>query len=229
MAGMDAPARQGIPLRPDYSARPRPSDSIIRAVVAHAHAFVRCEAPPEAYAKRLYPEDRAVETICRGATSPATATGSGWANTVAQTATLDLVSTLGPASAASDLRAGPDFNAKFPVLASNGIAAGTVMAVAVNALAVGADPVPRFEQSKDATLHMEDTSPAQIVSGTSPPPTLAQIAVPVRSLWQSDSVGVPIVVLASPPSANAGQHVRRHTAPASVMALPSRSCHSTAR
>src|SRR5262249_49918656 len=95
------------------------------------------------------------------------------------------------------LRAGPDFNAKFPVLASNGIAAGTVMAVAVNALAVGADPVPRFEQSNQATVHMEDSSPAQIVGGTTPPPTLAQIAVPVRSDWQSDCVSVRLIMKVS--------------------------------
>src|SRR5262245_58470924 len=49
--GMTEPARQGIPLRPDYSARPRPSDAIVRAVLAHAHSFLKRDAPPEAHAK----------------------------------------------------------------------------------------------------------------------------------------------------------------------------------
>src|SRR5262249_7448818 len=42
-------------------------------------------------------------TICKAASSPATATTSGWASQLAASATLDLISTLGPASAASDL------------------------------------------------------------------------------------------------------------------------------
>ena len=100
---MTEPARQGIPLRPDYSARPRPADAIVRSIIAHAHFFMKRDAPPDAHAKRLFGEDRAVEIICRAATSPATATTSSWASTLAQTATLDLISTLGPASAASEL------------------------------------------------------------------------------------------------------------------------------
>ena len=100
---MTEPARQGIPLRPDYSARPRQGDAIVRAILAHAHAFLKRDAPPEAHAKRLFGEDRTTEIVCRAASAPATATTSGWASTLAQTATLDLISTLGPASAASEL------------------------------------------------------------------------------------------------------------------------------
>jgi hypothetical protein len=64
------------------------------------------------------------------------------------------------------------------------------MAVAVNALAVAADPVPRFEESNQATVHMEDTTPLPI--GTPGSPNV--IAAPVRSLWQSDSVGVRLIM-----------------------------------
>jgi hypothetical protein len=110
---------------------------------------------------------------------------------VAPVGGLQIVFVANPAEAVKIvLRAGPDFNAKFPVLASNGVAAGTVIAVAVNALAVAADPAPRFERSKDATLHMEDTTPLPI--GTPGSPNV--IAAPVRSLWQSDSVGVRLIM-----------------------------------
>jgi len=92
---MDTPARQGIPLRPDYSAVARPSDAIVRAIVAHAHSFIHHnDAPPEHYAKHLFRNDAAVEAICKAASSPATTTTSGWSSQLAASATLDLISTL---------------------------------------------------------------------------------------------------------------------------------------
>src|SRR5262245_37711907 len=94
--------RQPIPVRPDFTAHGRPADAIVRAVVAHAHAFLaRCS--PEDSAARLYGDDRAVEMICRAAVAPANTTTAAWAGTLAQSATLDLISTLGPVSAASQL------------------------------------------------------------------------------------------------------------------------------
>jgi hypothetical protein len=99
-----------------------------------------------------------------------------------------------PQALALLLRAGPDFNTRVQVLASNALASGTVMVVAINALAIAADPVPRIEQSRSATLHFEDSAPAQIVSGTTPPPTLAQVATPVRSLWQMDAAAVRLIM-----------------------------------
>ena len=47
---------------------------------------------------------------------------------------------------------------------------------------------PMFDVSDVATLHMEDTTPAQIVSGTGP-----TVATPVRSLFQTDSIGIRLV------------------------------------
>lgn len=49
----------------------------------------------------------------------------------------------------------------------------------------GAGGDPDFDVSEQATIHMEDTTPLEIVSGTGP-----TTADPVRSLWQTASVGV---------------------------------------
>jgi hypothetical protein len=46
---------------------------------------------------------------------------------------------------------------------------------------------PRFEISDQATLHMEDTTPLPIVDGGVP-------AAPVRSLWQTDSLGLRLIM-----------------------------------
>jgi len=65
----------------------------VRSILAHAYSFVRHDAPPEAYAKRLFGEDVTTQIICRSATSPATATTSGWASQLAASATQDLITT----------------------------------------------------------------------------------------------------------------------------------------
>jgi hypothetical protein len=49
---------------------------------------------------------------------------------------------------------------------------------------------PRFDVSDQATLHMEDTSPAQI--GTTGTPNV--VAAPVRSMWQTDSIALRMVM-----------------------------------
>lgn len=49
----------------------------------------------------------------------------------------------------------------------------------------GAGGNPEFDVSEQATIHMEDTTALEIVSGTGP-----TTADPVRSLWQTASVGV---------------------------------------
>jgi methylthioribose-1-phosphate isomerase len=48
---------------------------------------------------------------------------------------------------------------------------------------------PAFDVSEQATIHMEDTTPLEIVSGTGP-----TTADPVRSLWQTNSMGVRMVL-----------------------------------
>jgi Phage capsid family len=91
------------------------------------------------------------------------------------------------------LRAGADFNARFAVFASGGLAAGMVMAVALPALASAIDPAVRFDVAREAAAHMEDTSPLQL--GTSGSPNV--VAAPTRSLWQSDCIGMRLRLEAS--------------------------------
>jgi len=49
---------------------------------------------------------------------------------------------------------------------------------------------PRFDVSDQAVLHMEDTTPLQI-SSTGTPPT---VAAPARSLWQTDTIGIRMIM-----------------------------------
>jgi HK97 family phage prohead protease/HK97 family phage major capsid protein len=67
---------------------------------------------------------------------------------------------------------------------STNATAGRLVAVRASDFA-GAGGNPDFDVSEQATIHMEDTTPLEIVSGTGP-----TTADPVRSLWQTASVGV---------------------------------------
>ena len=67
---------------------------------------------------------------------------------------------------------------------STSATAGRLVAVRASDFA-GAGGDPEFDVSEQATIHMEDTTPLEIVSGTGP-----TTADPVRSLWQTNSVGV---------------------------------------
>jgi hypothetical protein len=87
-----------------------------------------------------------------------------------------------PQAAALRLAAGPNF--PYEIMASSGLAAGFVMAVAANALASAVDTTPRIDVSREALVHQEDTTPLQIAPSASP------ITFPVRSLWQTDSIGL---------------------------------------
>ena len=58
-----------------------------------------------------------------------------------------------------------------------------LIAVAASALAVAIDP-PLFSAGGDALMHMEDTNPLPIVDNA------GVVATPVRSTWQTDSVGL---------------------------------------
>ena len=64
-----------------------------------------------------------------------------------------------------------------PTLADN------LIAVATGALAVAIDPA-RIDVSGQMLVHMEDTDPLPIVDDA------GVMAVPVRSAWQTDSVGL---------------------------------------
>lgn len=70
------------------------------------------------------------------------------------------------------------------IIESTNVTAGRLIAVRASDFA-GAGGNPEFDVSEQATIHMEDTTPLEIVSGTGP-----TTADPVRSLWQTASVGV---------------------------------------
>lgn len=70
------------------------------------------------------------------------------------------------------------------IIESTNVTAGRLIAVRASDFA-GAGGDPEFDVSEQATIHMEDTTPLEIVSGTGP-----TTADPVRSLWQTASVGV---------------------------------------
>jgi len=73
-----------------------------------------------------------------------------------------------------------------PVISSSNVTADTMLLVdAADFVSVTGD-TPRFDVSDQATIHMEDTTPLAISTVGSP----ATVAAPVRSLWQTDCIGV---------------------------------------
>jgi HK97 family phage prohead protease/HK97 family phage major capsid protein len=78
----------------------------------------------------------------------------------------------------------------WPIIDSGTVPLGTVIAMdAADFVSVGGE-APRFELSDQATLHMEDTAPADIVSGGGTPTT----ANPVKSMWQTDSIALRLIM-----------------------------------
>jgi hypothetical protein len=78
----------------------------------------------------------------------------------------------------------------YTIIDSGTIPLGTVIVIdAADFVSVGAE-APRFEVSDQATLHMEDTAPAQIVGGASP----GTPAFPTTSLWQTDSLALRLIL-----------------------------------
>jgi HK97 family phage prohead protease len=75
----------------------------------------------------------------------------------------------------------------YPVITSSNVAADTMLLVdAADFVSVSGDS-PRFDVSDQATLHMEDTTPLPIATGAQGSGVLA---TPARSLWQTDTIGV---------------------------------------
>ena len=76
------------------------------------------------------------------------------------------------------------------IIDSGTVPLGTVIAMdAADFVSVSGD-APRFELSDQATLHMEDTAPADIVSGAAP----GTAANPVKSMWQTDSIAMRLIL-----------------------------------
>lgn len=78
----------------------------------------------------------------------------------------------------------------YSIVDSGTVPMGTVIALdAADFVSVGGE-APRFEISDQATLHMEDTTPLPI--GTTGTP--AVVAAPARSLWQTDSLALRLIL-----------------------------------
>jgi HK97 family phage prohead protease/HK97 family phage major capsid protein len=78
----------------------------------------------------------------------------------------------------------------WPIIDSGTVPLGEVVAIdAADFVAVGGE-APRFEISDQATLHLEDTTPADIVGGADP----GTPANPVKSLWQTDSLALRLIL-----------------------------------
>ena len=78
----------------------------------------------------------------------------------------------------------------WPVINSGTVPLGTVIAMdAANFVSVGGEG-PRFEISDQATLHLDDTAPADI--GT--PGTPGVVAAPVKSMWQTNSLALRLIL-----------------------------------
>jgi HK97 family phage prohead protease/HK97 family phage major capsid protein len=75
------------------------------------------------------------------------------------------------------------------IVESTHATAGRLVAIRNTDFATATGDVPEFEVSNQATIHMEDAAPAEIVSATGP-----TTANPVRSFWQTDSMGVRMVM-----------------------------------
>jgi HK97 family phage major capsid protein/HK97 family phage prohead protease len=79
----------------------------------------------------------------------------------------------------------------YPVLQSTTITAGMIILVdAADFVSVTGDDM-RFDVSDQATIHMEDTTPLPIATGAQGSGVLA---TPTRSLWQTDSLGLRMIM-----------------------------------
>jgi len=84
---------------------------------------------------------------------------------------------------------GPNWD--YPIIEATGLPTGTVVALEVASFVSGFSVLPIFRVSHQASYHAEDTSPQNITGGTPSP------AVPVKSLWQTDSIAVYMDLFAS--------------------------------
>jgi hypothetical protein len=94
---------------------------------------------------------------------------------------LDIVYVCAPAEAVKlTFAMGAQF--KMPILASSGVPAKTLIALAPAALCNATDPAPRLEAARDVALSMDDSAP---------------VGMPSRSMFQTDSVSIRLVMFVS--------------------------------
>lgn len=106
----------------------------------------------------------------------------------------DLVLVMNPAQARKlRMQPGPDgtfgwagtIMDEFAVMSSTSITSGTVIMLDAADFLTAAGDTPEFDVSESAVLHMEDTTPLEIVSGTGP-----TTADPVRSMFQTATMAL---------------------------------------
>jgi len=78
-----------------------------------------------------------------------------------------------------------------PVLQSSSLAVGTVVCVEGSSFVSAFSNVPEFSVDEHAAFHMEDTNPQDVTGGTPSP------AVPVRSMFQIDSIALRMILRTS--------------------------------
>jgi hypothetical protein len=77
---------------------------------------------------------------------------------------------------------------------STTVPAGQVIMVDAADFASVTGTSAEFDVSEVATIHEEDTAPLPIVGGTVQPPAIGSVAAPVRSLWQTGSIGIRMIM-----------------------------------
>ena len=73
-----------------------------------------------------------------------------------------------------------------PIIQSTSVTPDTVFLIDAADFSSVTDTEPRFDVSDQAVLHMEDTTPLQLSTVGTP----ATVAAPARSLWQTDTIGI---------------------------------------
>lgn len=78
----------------------------------------------------------------------------------------------------------------YPVLQSTSVTPDTMFLIDAADFVTATGDDPRFDISDQATLHMEDTTPLALGTAGSP----ATVAAPMRSLWQTDTLGIRMIL-----------------------------------
>jgi HK97 family phage major capsid protein len=78
----------------------------------------------------------------------------------------------------------------YPVITSTTIAPDSMILMDAADFISATGDTPRFDVSDQAVLHMEDSNPQQISTVGTP----ATVAAPVRSLWQTDTIGIRMIM-----------------------------------
>jgi len=78
----------------------------------------------------------------------------------------------------------------YPIIQSTTLAARGMLFVDAADFITATGDTPNFSVSDQAVLHMEDTTPLAIGTAGTPP----TVAAPVRSLWQTDSLAIRMII-----------------------------------